>query len=33
MFRENNNSLREIVTGMAFLALFVGFIISAGLHL
>ena len=33
MFRENNNSLREIVSGIAFLALFVGFIISVGLHL
>jgi len=33
MFIENNNSLRGIITGVAFLIAFAGFIIAAGLHI
>ena len=30
---ENNNSLREIITGVTFLLIFAVFIITAGLHI
>lgn len=33
MFIENNNSLREIITGVTFLLVFAAFIITAGFHI